>query len=89
MKIPLHHQLLAWRGELAERKLIPWSKRFGMRVGGWVLRSPQLYAAGGWFARHSLRWLPRWLTHNRLNVWARQRELPQAPQKSFRELYRD
>lgn len=89
VKIPLHHQLLAWRGELAERKLIPWTKRFGMKMGGWALRSPRLYAAGGWFARLSLRWLPRWVTHNRLNVWARQRELPQAPRKSFRELYRD
>ncbi len=89
VKIPLHHQLLAWRGELAERKLIPWSKRMSMKLGAIVLRNPWLYATGGWFARKSLRILPHWLTHNRLNVWARQRELPIAPKKSFREIYRN
>lgn len=89
VKIPLHHQLLAWRGELAERKLIPWSKRMAMKLGAMVLARPWLYNASGWLARQSLRWLPRWLTHNRLNTWARQRDLPVAPKKSFRELYRD
>ncbi len=89
VKIPLHHQLLAWRGELAERKLIPFSKRLSMKLGAIVLRTPWLYRLGGWAARKSLRILPRWLTHNRLNVWARQRELPIAPKHSFRETYRN
>jgi L-lactate dehydrogenase complex protein LldF len=88
VKIPLHHQLLAWRGELAERKLIPWSKRMSMKLGAIVLGNAWLYSASGWMARKSLRILPRWLTHNRMNVWARQRELPVAPPKSFREMYR-
>ena len=89
VKIPLHHQLLAWRSELAERKLIPWSKRAGMKLGRIVLGNVWLYQASGWLARRSLRILPHWLTHNRWNVWARQRELPQAPARSFREQYRD
>ena len=89
VKIPLHHQLLAWRGELAERKLIPLSKRMMMKAGGIVLGNTWLYATAGWFARKSLRILPKWLTHNRLNVWARQRDLPTAPKQSFREQYKD
>lgn len=89
VKIPLHHQLLAWRGELAERKLIPWSKRMSMKLGAVVLGNPWLYRTAGWWARKSLRIMPHWLSHNRLNTWARARELPIAPKKSFRELYRD
>ncbi|MCR9294735.1 MAG: lactate utilization protein [bacterium] len=88
VKIPLHHQLLAWRGELAERKLIPFTKRLGMKVGRVVLGNTRLYVWSGWLARKGLRLLPRWLTHNRLNVWARSRDLPQPPKRSFREEYR-
>ncbi len=85
VKIPLHHQLLAWRGELAERKLIPFSKRMGMKMGKLVLANSTLYQWSGKIARTSLRWLPKWLTHNPLNTWARGRDLPTAPKHSFRE----
>ncbi len=88
VKIPLHHQLLAWRGELAERKLIPFTKRIGMKLGSVVLRNPWLYATAGKAARIALRLLPHWLTHHSLNTWAKARDLPPAPRKSFREQYR-
>jgi L-lactate dehydrogenase complex protein LldF len=87
VKIPLHHQLLAWRSELAERKLIGLPKRVGMRVGSWILRTPWLYKSLGWLARMSLRWLPHSLTHSRLNPWAGHRDLPPAPKESFRAQY--
>src|SRR6185436_12806833 len=32
VKIDLHHQLLAWRGEIARRGLLPASKRLSMKV---------------------------------------------------------
>lgn len=89
VKIPLHHQLLAWRGELAERKLIPLSKRMSMKFGGVLLGSPLLFKTAGWCARMALRILPHWLTHNRLNVWARARDLPPAPKQSFRKQFKD
>ena len=88
VKIPLHHQLLAWRGELAERKLIPWSKRVSMKLLSVVLQRPWMFRAAGAVARTSLRWLPHALTHNPLNTWARQRDLPPAPAHTFREQYR-
>ncbi len=89
VKIPLHHQLLAWRGELAERKLIPQSKRIGMKLGRYLLGSPVLFKTAGWCARLALRVLPHWVTHNRLNVWARARDLPPAPKKSFRKQFKE
>lgn len=88
VKIPLHHQLLAWRGELAERKLIPLGKRLSMKVARVVLGTPWLFRLSGWAGRMALRWLPKWLTHNPFNVWAKQRDLPDSPRFSFREQYR-
>ncbi len=81
VKIPLHHQLLAWRGELAERKLIPWTKRISMKLLSNILVRPWLFRSAGFMARTSLRWLPKALTHNYLNTWARQRDLPRPQQK--------
>lgn len=89
VKIPLHHQLLAWRGELAERKLIPWTKRASMKVLSNILVRPWLFRTAGFIARTSLRWLPKALTHNYLNTWARQRDLPPAPAKTFRQRYQE
>lgn len=87
VKIPLHHQLLALRGELAERKMIPLTKRLSMKFGSQVLGSTFLFKTGGWFARASLRILPKWITHNPMNTWARRRDLPTAPKQSFRAWY--
>ena len=88
VKIPLHHQLLALRSELAEKNLIGFTKKTGMLIGSWVLRTPWLYRTLGWAARMSLRWLPHRLTHSRLNPWAGHRDLPPAPKESFRVQYR-
>jgi L-lactate dehydrogenase complex protein LldF len=87
VKIDLHHQLLTWRRELAERGLLPWHKRLAMRAGSAVLRRTWLYEALGKLARFFGPRLPRWLLYNRLNPWGKQRELPTFPRHSFRELY--
>lgn len=90
--IDLHHQLLAWRRDLATRGLVSWSKRAAMRAMAWVFARPRLYAFAGRWARRVGRLLPRALLvgalGRRLNPWARQRELPPLPARSFRELHR-
>jgi L-lactate dehydrogenase complex protein LldF len=87
VKIDIHHQLLTWRRELAVRGLLPWHKRAAMRVASFVLRHRLLFEAAGRLARAIVPRLPRWLVYHRLNGWGKQRELPQFPRKSFRELY--
>lgn len=87
VKIPLHHQLLRFRRTLAETRKIPWTKRAGMKVMGWVFRRPWAYRWSGWLARRVMPWLPRFLVYNRLNPWGKQREMPEMPKRSFRELY--
>jgi len=88
VKIPLHHQLLAWRKELVGKRLLPLSKRLTMRGAGWVFRHPRLFATGGRMARTALRYGPRWAFYHRLNKWSVARELPDPPPQSFREWYR-
>ena len=88
VKIPLHHQLLALRKELADHKAIPWTKRFGMKVVGKVLGNRFVYRLSGKLARFIVPKLPRFLVYNRFNAWGKQRELPPMPAQSFRELYR-
>lgn len=87
VKIPLHQMLLTWRGDLAAQKAIPWTKRFSMKLGSYVLRSTWLYTWAGKLARLFMPRLPRWTLYHRLNAWGKHRELPEFPQHSFRELY--
>ncbi|MGE3315644.1 MAG: lactate utilization protein B [Planctomycetaceae bacterium] len=89
VKIDLHLQLLSWRREIAQRKLLPWSKRFAMRAARVLFTKPWLYALAGKLLRSSLRIFPRWLVYNRLNPWGRQRELPEVPKESFRDMYKN
>jgi L-lactate dehydrogenase complex protein LldF len=69
------------------RKLLPWKKRVGMKLAGWVLGNAALFRWTGWLGRKMLPLLPRFLVYNRLNPWGKQRELPPMPERSFREMY--
>ena len=88
VKIPLPHQLLAWRGELVGKKLLPKSKRLAMSFASRLFQSPRVFAWAGKFGRTALRILPHWMTHNRLNTWTIARELPKPPKESFRDWHR-
>jgi L-lactate dehydrogenase complex protein LldF len=84
VKIPLHHQLLAFRSQLVDQKLVPAPKRWSMAVLSRIMQRPRLFAATGRLARWGLRWMPRFITHAWPNTWARQRDLPPPPTQSFR-----
>jgi L-lactate dehydrogenase complex protein LldF len=88
VKIDLHHQIFTWRRELALQKLVPWSKRLAMWLVSFVLARVWLYRVAGGVGRAVLRKLPRRVLYARGNTWGRQRDLPPAPDRSFRALYR-
>jgi L-lactate dehydrogenase complex protein LldF len=88
VKIPLHHQLLAWRQELVGKGLLPWSKTFSMKVASFLFQRPKLFSFVGKIGRTTLRVLPHWMTHNPLNTWTKARELPEAPKESFAQWYK-
>jgi L-lactate dehydrogenase complex protein LldF len=87
VRIDLHHQLLAWRREIAARGLLPAWKRLGMVALSLVFRWTWLYALAGWKARFLMRVMPR-AVGALSGGWTRQRELPVPPRESFRALYR-
>ena len=86
--IDLHHEILAWREEMARRRLLSPGKRTGMRLLGWMFRIALVYRIAGWLLRRATPLLPRFLLYARWNAWGRQRELPPMPRRSFRALYR-
>jgi L-lactate dehydrogenase complex protein LldF len=88
VRIDLHNQLLSLRQEMARRRLLPWTKRLGMKVAARVLAEPSLYRIWGFLARRILPVFPRAFVYAGWNVWGRQREIPPLPRESFRTLYR-
>jgi L-lactate dehydrogenase complex protein LldF len=80
VRIDLHHQLLAWRGELASRGLVPLRKRVVSRVGAFVLARTWTYRIFGKLLRLFAPLIP--------NPWTRQRDLPPMPRESFRAQWR-
>jgi L-lactate dehydrogenase complex protein LldF len=87
VKIDIHHQLYKWRQIIAKEKKLPLSKRIMMKVMGVLLGQPKLFRLVGKIGRTLLPILPRFMIYNGLNAWGINRELPDAPKKSFREWY--
>jgi len=84
VQIDLHHQLLAFRGELVRAGHAGRARRALLTVGGALLRRPTAIAVVAAFARSVARWLPaRWLARAG-GGWSRERELPELPPASFR-----
>ena len=89
VKIDLHHELYMFRQELVAKRVVPWRKRFAMRITGFVLGRAWSYQLAGKLMRAVVPRVPRALVYGPWNPWGRQRELPPMPRKSFRELLRE
>jgi L-lactate dehydrogenase complex protein LldF len=87
VKVDLHHQLLALRQEAGAEKLVPLGKRLGMRAASFAMARPGLFRAGGRMARWVLRVAPGLARLGPLGAWTRGRALPEAPARSFSDLY--
>ncbi len=84
VKIDLHGQLLAWRGQLRQAGVSPGPGRLSLRAARALLTRPRLYRLAGRLLRALFR-LPRPLLYGSWNAWGRGRELPIPPALSFRE----
>jgi L-lactate dehydrogenase complex protein LldF len=87
VRIDLHHQLLAWRGELGRRGLVPRWKRTGARWATAALVRPRVYEAASRLALALGRALPARVRSRLAAPWTRTRELPELPPRTFRDLY--
>ncbi len=89
VKIDLHLQLYTWRNKIALKGLLPKSKQLMMVAAKTVLSNLWLYKLAGKLGRFALRITPKFLVnHPLLNMWGKQRDLPEPPKKSFRELWK-
>ncbi len=88
VKIDIPRQLYRWRQLAVAAGHITWRKRWSMRLLAVTLASVSRYERAGRLARGLLRRVPGLLARPSLNPWSRSRELPPAPQQSFREWYR-
>lgn len=87
VKIDIHTQLYKWRQNIAKEGYLPASKRWSMRLAGWLFAHPRVYRFSGRMGRKLLSLLPQKLVNNPLNTWGKDRDLPVPPQTSFRDWY--
>ena len=83
VRIDLHHHLLHNRRN-AVLAHVSFFDRLFHGAFGWVISRPKLFALGGKVFRTTLPLLKK-LPLPYLSTWLKSRELPDAPQKSFRE----
>jgi L-lactate dehydrogenase complex protein LldF len=88
VRIPLHHQLLAWRGELVAAGHHSRWRHWGLSLIGSLFARPTAYRFLGRCGRAIARRTPSAGLDALFRPWTRQRALPPIPAYSFRELYR-
>ncbi len=87
VKINIHDQLWLWRQEIVKKGYGGMGKTIAMQGMKWVLSNPSMYDLAGRIGRMVLRSAPN-IGSKSFNVWAWQRDLPQAPKESFQEWVR-
>ena len=87
VKINIHEQIYKWRQIVAEANDLPFIKKEAMHVAGEVLSHPKLYRIAIKAADTAVAKLPRALIYNPFNAWGKQREVPEAPEETFRDWY--
>ena len=87
VKINIHEQIYKWRQIVAEKRELPFVKKSAMKLAGKILSSPTLYRAAVQVADTAVAKLPRAVLYNPLNVWGKERELPDGPKQTFRDWF--
>ncbi|TDG04005.1 lactate utilization protein [Paraburkholderia guartelaensis] len=87
VKINIHEQIYKWRQIIAEKHELPFVKKEAMKVAGQVLSHPKVFRIAIKSADKAVSTLPRAVLYNPLNVWGKQREVPDAPKETFRDWY--
>jgi L-lactate dehydrogenase complex protein LldF len=88
VKVNIHEQIYKWREVIAERHEVPFVKQEVLKMAGRLLASPTLYRATVASLGGALKRLPNFVLYNPLNIWGRQRDLPEAPAETFHEWYK-
>jgi L-lactate dehydrogenase complex protein LldF len=86
VKINIHEQLYEWRQEVTKAQG-DFAKGLSMKLANGIFKSPLAYKISGSLMRNALKSLPNSLVYHPLNVWGKNRNLPDAPKESFQQWY--
>jgi L-lactate dehydrogenase complex protein LldF len=86
VKINIHEQLYEWRQEVTKAQG-DLAKGLSMKLANGIFKSPLAYKISGSLMRNALKSLPNSLVYHPLNVWGKNRNLPDAPKESFQQWY--
>jgi len=86
VKINIHEQLYEWRQEVTKTQG-DFAKRLSMKLANGIYKSPLAYKISGSLMRNALKSLPNSLIYHPLNVWGKNRNLPDPPKESFQQWY--
>lgn len=87
VKINIHEQLYEWRQEVTKTDGA-FAKGLSMKLANGIFKSPLAYKISGSLMRNALKSLPNSLIYHPLNIWGKNRNLPDAPKESFQQWYR-
>lgn len=87
VKINIHEQLYEWRQEVTKTQ-VDLAKGLSMKLANGIFKSPLAYKISGSVMRNALKSLPNSLIYHPLNIWGKNRNLPDAPKESFQQWYR-
>lgn len=86
VKINIHEQLYEWRQEVTKSQG-DLAKGISMKLANGIFKSPLAYKISGSLMRNALKSLPNSLIYHPLNVWGKNRNLPDPPKESFQQWY--
>jgi len=86
VKINIHEQLYEWRQEVTKTHG-DFAKGLSMKLANGIFKSPLAYKISGSLMRNALKSLPNSLIYHPLNIWGKNRNLPDAPKESFQQWY--
>ena len=67
---------------------VPFVKQEVLKMAGRLLASPTLYRGTVASLGGALKRLPNFVLYNPLNIWGRQRDLPETPVETFHDWYK-
>lgn len=87
VKIDIHDQLYKWRQVIVKEGYSSGLKTAAMKIMDFTLSSPTRFKLAGKIGRWTLKNAP-FTVNNQLNLWFKNREMPEAPKESFSEWYK-
>lgn len=87
VKINIHEQLYKWRQVIVKEGYADKKKAVAMKAMEFTLSHPFVYKNAGKAGRWVIKHAP-FMVNNNLNLWYKQREMPEPPKQSFSEWYK-